>query len=735
MSALLGGMWEIMPERGPPRYCGFPQWTRLAADETKTHVAIGEDAHTSVDRANRSGPLSEGPGPSFGLTESLMASRRWDVLSVIPLVTIVALVALVAAFVWIVARAEDERARAKLATDALWVEQTLRFQLAVDEDMLVRLALDAASGTAMETLQARARLHIAANSETLSVQWFDATGRLVASVPEDVGAAGQGLVDTLLRSAATTARPVYGLPENGLVPMALRRSGGDGGVVVTTVALPLMLDRHIPWWIAEQYAVRIADASQVLAERARRPVAEGAPFHAISFDPPLSGTTLQITAYDRPAAFGNAALLGAIIALAAFAVLALLVVQRNALHRRRAEDRLRAEMAFRRSMEESLTVGLRAKDHSGRILYVNAAFCKLVGHPADDLIGRGPPMPYWSPDALDEVSARQSQLAKGPAVPQSFETRFRRADGTEIEVQVYEAPLIDAAGRHHGWMGSVIDITEAKRAARIARAQEDNLARTGRLVTMGEMASTLAHELNQPLGAIASYAAGGLNLIEAGQSDSPLLKVALEKLAAQARRAGLIIRRIQDFVKKREPRLVPLDLAEVASDALGLMAAEARELRMRLVLQAPPGGVAPVLADRILMEQVLVNLVRNGMEAMVGGPRTGDQVTLRLASVEDGVQLDILDQGPGIPADLAERLFDPFTSTKDQGMGMGLNICRSIIELLHGSLSHAPNPGGGTVFTLRLPRAPAANPDIQPDIQPERMTQGSPEGLPEGSKP
>lgn len=666
-------------------------------------MAIGEGALTQDRPPSTLAADRPEQGPEFGLTESLMGSRRWDLLSIIPLVAIVALVTLVAALVWVVGRTDEERARTKLATDALWVEQTLRFQLAVDEDMLVRLVLDAASGTAMQTLQNRARLHIAANPETLSVQWFDRTGRLVTSVPQDVAVAGQPLVDTLLRSAATTARPVYGAVEAGTVTLALRRSDGEGGVVVATVALPLMLDRHIPWWIAEQYAVRLSDTTGTLAERARRPLAADAPFHTISFDPPLAGTTLRITAYDRPETFGNVALLGAIIGLAAFAVLALLVVQRNAIHRRRAEERLRAEMAFRRSMEESLTVGLRAKDHDGRILYVNAAFCKLVGLPAETLIGHRPPMPYWSPDAVEETLARQHALATGPAAPQSFETRFRRADGTEIDVQVYEAPLIDAEGRHHGWMGSVIDITEAKRTARTARAQEESLARTGRLVTMGEMASTLAHELNQPLGAIASYAAGGLNLVDAGQADSPLVRSAFEKLGAQARRAGQIIRRIQDFVKKREPQLLPLDLAEVAAEAVALMAAEARERRVRLDLDLGVTGAAPVMADRILLEQVMVNLIRNGMEAMSEGARHGDTLTLRLGREDGMMRLDVVDQGPGIPADLEERLYDPFVSTKAHGMGMGLNICRSIAELLNARLSHAPNPAGGTVFTLRLP--------------------------------
>lgn len=664
--------------------------------------------HTGRHRT-RTGDAAPGD-PEVWVTESLMASRRWDILSLVPLVAIVALVALVAALVWIAARSDDEWARTKLATDALWVEQTLRFQMSVDEDVLVRLALDSAGGTPQDMLTTRARLHIAANPETLSVHWFDARGNLTAAVPAGVSAAEADLVRRVLQSDAITARPIYGAVTDGTVPMALRMDA-TGGVIVASLSLPLMLDRHIPWWIAEQYGVRITDAGGALAERARRPLAAGAPRHAISFDPPLAGTVLEIAAYDRAPVFGTVALLAAIVALAAFAIITLAIVQRNAVSRRRAEARLRAEMAFRRSMEESLTVGLRAKDHQGRVLYVNAAFCKLVGLPAEQLVGRLPPMPYWSPAGLDQTLLRQRQLAEGPAVPQSFESCFRRADGSEIEVQVYEAPLIDAAGRHHGWMGSVIDITEAKRAARNARAQDESLARTGRLVTMGEMASTLAHELNQPLGAIASYAAGGLNLIEAGRADPALLKPALQKLAEQARRAGLIIRRIQDFVKKREPQLVPLDLTEVAADAMGLLAGEAREMRVQLVLEPPGDAVGPILADRILIEQVIVNLVRNGLEAMAEGPRSGDRLTIRIVQEAGMARLAVIDQGAGIPAELAERIFDPFISTKAQGMGMGLNICRSIIEVLRGTLSHEPNPGGGTVFTVRLPLA-RAEPDL-----------------------
>ncbi|KXF78227.1 PAS domain-containing sensor histidine kinase [Paramesorhizobium deserti] len=627
--------------------------------------------------------------------------RRTDLLSLVPLAAIVALVVLVTALVWIVSRSEAEQARTKLATDALWVEQTLRFQLSVDEDMLARLALEASGGTAADVLDARARLHIANNPEVLSIAWHDATGNVMRAVPGLDSAPDQQLVERMVQSHVVSARPVFGEVKAQRFAMGVWLQGGKG-IVTATISVPLMLQRHIPWWIAEQYGVELADAGgSVIARRAKRMPDPQNPTHTISFDPPLPGTVLRITSYDPPAAFVNTLLVAVIAALALFAIFALLTLYRSTQRRRRAEQRLEGEMAFRRSMEESLTVGLRAKDHDGRVLYVNAAFCNLVGWPVAELVGRSPPMPYWSPDRLEETLARQRALAEGGAASQSFETRFRRVDGSEIDIQVYEAPLIDATGRHRGWMGSVIDITETKQAARQARAQDENMARTGRLVTLGEMASTLAHELNQPLSAIASYAAGVANLLEQGKADARVLGLAVERLSVQASRAGQIIRRIQDFVKKREPRFSRLGLSEIVTETIGFLLADARENRVKIVSEVTDVGA--VMADRILLEQVLVNLIRNGIEAMADGRRTGNRLTVRLLKGDDDVSIEIEDQGAGIAPAVAGRLFDAFTSTKEQGMGMGLNICRSIVELHRGHLAHRPGASGGTIFTVTLP--------------------------------
>jgi two-component system sensor histidine kinase DctS len=311
-------------------------------------------------------------------------------------------------------------------------------------------------------------------------------------------------------------------------------------------------------------------------------------------------------------------------------------------------------------------------------------------------------MPYWLEDRIEETLARHDTLRKGGLKTQRFETRFCRKDGTELDVQVFEAPLIDANGGHRGWMGSIIDITDQTRAAEITRMQAESLQRTGRLVTLGEMASSLAHELNQPLAAIASYAAGSLNLLRDGEQSSDVIIPAIEKVAAQAARAGQIIRRIQDFVRKRDPKFVEIDLATVVGDTAAFLAADARNHDAVIDVEAE-AGLAPVRADRILIEQVLINLMRNGIEAMQGNGDGARKLAIRLWSSEGRQIIDIRDHGSGIAESVAGRIFEPFVTSKADGMGMGLNICRTIVELHHGHLVFRAHPEGGTVFSIELP--------------------------------
>ncbi|BBE74109.1 PAS domain S-box protein [Oharaeibacter diazotrophicus] len=646
--------------------------------------------------------------------EPLPATARWrdTVLSAMPVVAILLLIAVLALIVAFLDGEDRERARTALISDALWVEQTLRFQLATDEDSVARLAIDVAAPEASPArFRERARLIVANNPEVTAVAWIEADGDVRAAVPDlvDAGALPARLPD-LARRASFSARPVYGdlrRGEGGQLTVDLAVAvpeGADGrGAVVAVVSVSGLVKRYVPWWIAERYAVRLVDSSgRILTEKARVEPSDRDVVHRISFDPPLRGTELAVAPYRAAGDRAGYALYAAVAGLSALAILSLVLLQRHVARRRLTEQKLRTETAFRRAMEDSLTVGMRARDPNGRILYVNPAFCRMVGHPAEALVGRDPPMPYWLPDELDATRARHDAQIHGELKPTSWETRFRRADGSVFDALLYEAPLVDGDGTVRGWMGSIIDITERKAAAAFAQRQAESLQRSARLVTLGEMATSLAHELNQPLAAISSYAAGSLNLIRRGEAERAAIEGALEKLSAQAQRAGGIIRRIQDFVKKREPRFGPVDLADVVRETIAFASIDARTAGLRIDAELEP-DLPPVRADRILVEQVLLNLVRNGAEAMAAVPADRRVLTVTLARDGAEVALEVADRGPGIDPAVADRLFDAFVSTKADGMGIGLNICRTIVELHRGRLQHRPRPGGGTVFTVALP--------------------------------
>jgi two-component system, LuxR family, sensor histidine kinase DctS len=635
-------------------------------------------------------------------------------LAAVPLVAIALLALLIFGILWYVEREEQERSRVTLLNDALWVEQSLRQQLSVQEDIVARLALDSGRWAANdERLMASARQIIGANPEIASILWLlDNAGihRAIPSVGDRPSLDARG--ELIRRSLEATIRPTYGDPRvlpggSTVIDMAAPVADGFGPtvVVMVTISIDAMLERHVPWWIAEKYDVRLVDgAGQLLASKSRNRIKERRIGQAISFNPPVPGAVLHIAPHAEPSANTNMVLISAIVAVTLLAMVSLVLAHRHVRKRLDAETALRAESAFRRAMEDSLTVGMRARDLGGRIIYVNSAFCRMLGVEAGALVGQSPPMPYWDPNDLERTRAMHDRVLAGQAPAEGFELKFRRADGTLFDVLIYEAPLIDAAGQHAGWMASVLDITDRKRAEEMAKAQQDSLQRTARLVTMGEMASTLAHELNQPLAAIASYGAGCLNLVRAQKPDPARLTEALEKLGGQAQRAGQIIRRVHDFVRKSEPKIAPNPVDAMLRECIAFAETETRKAGVTVELDLPP-DLPEVEADPILIQQVLINLMRNGAEAMMQTPRAQRRLDIRVAETEGGIAISVEDRGSGIPDHIRGRLFEPFVSSKADGMGMGLNICRTIVELHKGRLLVAPRPGGGTIFSVILPAA------------------------------
>jgi two-component system sensor histidine kinase DctS len=220
----------------------------------------------------------------------------------------------------------------------------------------------------------------------------------------------------------------------------------------------------------------------------------------------------------------------------------------------------------------------------------------------------------------------------------------------------------------------------------------------------------LAHELNQPLAAISSYTTGALNLLGRAADngttlDPTTLKPALEQASAQARRAGQIIRSVHEFVKKREPERQVVDIAGLVDGIATLIELQASKYFVAIQTSIP-AELPDVSADRMLLEQVLLNLTRNAVESMQHV--APERRILRIVAAHDAgqVTVSVIDHGHGIPPEVAERLFSPFFSTKAEGMGMGLSICRTAIEFHGGTLSHSANPDGGTIFKFSLPSQP-----------------------------
>ena len=497
-----------------------------------------------------------------------------------------------------------------------------------------------------------------------------------------------------------------------------------GGFLVGSFALAQVLEAAIDDAEARRHEFSFVEGDGTRLARAGTP--RGAGVYVAERIVDLPGATLQLRADSAAGApslipnLATALVLG--LSIAMFGLVLLLA--RDVRLRAEAERMLAEALAFRSAMEDSLPTGLRARDLEGRITYVNPAFCAMVGFSARELEGSGRP-PYWPPEFVDEYERRQSARLSGSGRPlresrEGFETVFMRKSGERFPVMIYEAPLIVGQGRHTGWMSAVLDLSAQRRVEEISRQQQDRLQASARLATVGEMASLLSHELNQPLAAIASYAAGCMNLLDdagdAGRAVAPTLRQALERVNEQAERAGRVIRSVHDFVRRRDQLHEAVQAAQLIDAVLPLARMQARKSGTRIELDvhaAADGRPLRVRCDRTMVEQVLLNLARNAVQAMEQNAADDDRVlTLRAQPADargsSSVAFSVVDRGPGIAPDVAARLFTPFFTTKAEGMGLGLSLCRTVIEQHGGTLQFGPGPDGrGTEFRFTLPAAPA----------------------------
>ncbi len=364
---------------------------------------------------------------------------------------------------------------------------------------------------------------------------------------------------------------------------------------------------------------------------------------------------------------------------------------------REGADRLLAQIV--QSSEDAITsVAL-----DGTITSWNAAAERIYGFTPSEAIGRHISM-ILPPDRMTEDDEIMAQLRTGRSM-EHYETVRRHKDGHDVLVSLSVAPIYDASGAMMGTSKTARDVTERKRSEERLLGMQNELAHIGRLSAMGQMSAAIAHELNQPLTAVANYAKAAQRLLQNENPEPRQLqsaREAMEKAVTQTLRAGTIIRYLRDFVEKRESHKSPEDMNETIRQAVSLSMVGHSHTNIKLILALHP-TLPRVPIDKVQIQQVLVNLVRNAMEAMAGVETR--ELGISSDVEEDGVRITVRDNGPGFAPHVAARLFQPFVTTKADGMGIGLKICQSIIEG-HGGTIEARQGEPGAIFVIRLPFSP-----------------------------
>ena len=348
--------------------------------------------------------------------------------------------------------------------------------------------------------------------------------------------------------------------------------------------------------------------------------------------------------------------------------------------------------------------GIMVIDEKGSVRIYNQACERLFGYTAAEVIGHSIKMLMPAPYREEHDSYLKHYVTTGEKhiIGIGREVQGRRKDGGVFPMNLSVGEGVIRGERI--FLGIITDISDRlSRERRILDLQSEML-HVSRLTDMGQVAAGLAHELNQPLTAILNYTNAGLDI--ADERGDEELKSVFGKVAEQASRAGNIIRRLRAFIEKRGPNRTDEDITRTIDEAirLGQFNASERGIKLRVLFEQ---GLPSVSIDRVQIQQVLINLMKNAAEAMEGLPRRELTVTISRVTPEL-VQVSVADTGPGISEDMAEKLFQPFVTTKATGMGMGLSICRGIVEAHGGRLWLENNPGGGAVFRFNVPVAQAA---------------------------
>jgi two-component system sensor kinase FixL len=342
-------------------------------------------------------------------------------------------------------------------------------------------------------------------------------------------------------------------------------------------------------------------------------------------------------------------------------------------------------------------------DERGTVERFNPAAERMFGYPAAEVVGRNISMlmPQPTRRAHDGYLERY-QLGGEPAViGKGREESGLRSSGEVFPMYLSVGEIRQPQGSRY--VGIVRDLTEVREAQENVRRLEEQLLHADRLVILGELTAGIAHEINQPLTAIAAYADAGRSLFERGEDAQKRdMEMICERIGQQSRRAAEVVQRLRGLVRSGAASKARHDINQIIKNILLLFEFEIKRNSIELLF-FPLEGLDPLYVDDIQIQQILVNLVKNGLDAIAETGRRNGRVEIRVGRAGNEVSIAVTDNGPGVPESIRERLFESFFTTKPKGVGLGLSICKSIAAAHGGSLRYEPEEGGGSRFTLTLP--------------------------------
>jgi two-component system sensor kinase FixL len=401
---------------------------------------------------------------------------------------------------------------------------------------------------------------------------------------------------------------------------------------------------------------------------------------------------------------------GSLIAAAAYVAIGIAVAvggewfQRARVETESAGAGLVRREAHLRSILDTVPDAIVVIDAEGLVRDFSPAAERTFGWRADEVIGRNVkllmPEPYRT--AHDGYLERYYRTGERRIIGKGRVVVGERKDGSTFPLELSVGEM--RADGERFFTGFIRDLTERQQAEARLQELQNELVHVSRLTALGEMASALAHELNQPLSAIANYHKGSRTLLGREEVAVERIADAVERAATEALRAGDIIRRLRDFVARGETERTVESLPKLVEEASALALVGAKEHGIRVHYEFSP-EIDLVLADKVQIQQVVLNLVRNAVDAMAETSSARRELAIGIAPAGDGMaRVLVSDTGPGIAPEVAEQLFQPFITTKRTGMGVGLSICRTIVEAHGGRIGFGPRPGGGTEFTFTLQR-------------------------------